>query len=133
MRIIRQAIFVNEELKNLIEGLEVELMQPEIRKSRERIHQLLADDFVEFGSSGKVHTKEDELEYLPNNTDVEYSLSDFKGKMISEDTVLATYVARKKEVKTGAIQFSLRSSIWQKRNGSWQLTFHQATPTGTKS
>lgn len=44
---------MDRELAELIERLETELLQPEVRRSPDRISELLADDFIEFGISGK--------------------------------------------------------------------------------
>ncbi len=46
---------------DLIKNLEVELLQPEVRKSKERLNELLADDFFEIGESGKKYSKQDIL------------------------------------------------------------------------
>ena len=44
-----------------IKSLEVELLHPEVRKSKERLNELLADDFFEIGESGKNYNKQDIL------------------------------------------------------------------------
>ena len=41
---------MNKQLAKHIEGLEVALLQPEVRRSAKRISELLADDFIEFGT-----------------------------------------------------------------------------------
>ena len=53
---------MDRELAELIERLETELLQPEVRRSPDRISELLADDFIEFGISGK-STKQDMLRF----------------------------------------------------------------------
>ena len=35
-------------------ALEEDLLKPEVRKSADRVGRLLADEFIEFGSSGRV-------------------------------------------------------------------------------
>jgi hypothetical protein len=46
----------SDELMNTLRQLEVELHDPAVRSS-ERASQLLADEFVEFGSSGRIYAK----------------------------------------------------------------------------
>ncbi|WP_341937447.1 nuclear transport factor 2 family protein [Marinimicrobium sp. C2-29] len=61
---------------------EMELVSPSARASVERINELLADGFEEFGSSGRVITKTDVLKVdgpLPA-----YELSDFSVEILGE-------------------------------------------------
>ena len=119
---------VDNQLTTLIKNLEVELLQPSVRKSRERISELLADDFLEFGASGCRVNKDDVLEHLPKLTQAKYTVHDFATIQISPNAVLATYRAEKEVLSSGEKLFSLRSSLWQKRNEQWQVFFHQGTP-----
>jgi hypothetical protein len=41
-----------------LKGLEESLLDPDIRKSTQLV-ELLADEFIEFGSSGRVYTRDD--------------------------------------------------------------------------
>lgn len=49
--------YINKVVYEQIYDLEDRLLQPEIRRSREEISMLLADDFVEFGVSGRTFDK----------------------------------------------------------------------------
>jgi hypothetical protein len=49
----KRGIIMNNQLTKKVEELEVLLLQPEVRKSAIKINELLADDFIEFGMSGK--------------------------------------------------------------------------------
>lgn len=115
-------------LAELIKNLEIELLQPDVRKNTDRINELLADDFIEFGASGNKYTKNDILEHLPKLAKAKYTIYDFSAVQISPDTILATYRVEKEIVASKEKSFSLRSSLWQNRNGSWQMFFHQGTP-----
>lgn len=122
---------MNHNLAKLIENLEVSLLQPEVRRSAEKIGELLADDFVEFGMFGKRYAKQDFIETLPNSEEEKfekYVASDFEAKEIAADTVLLTYKASIEFLKTNKKILTLRSSIWQKRGENWQMIFHQGTP-----
>lgn len=109
-------------------NLETSLLWPEVRFSREKLNALLSDDFMEFGSSGSVYHKADTLQNLTTATNkVVYELSDFEAKELSESLVLTTFKT-KRIINDIDIVISLRSSIWKKFGGVWQIFFHQGTP-----
>ena len=112
---------------NTIKNFEIELLQPEIRKSTERLDELIADEFIEIGESGKQYNKQDILSALPMQTGLKFSLSDFKATEISSDVFLATFHLEKEITKSREKIISLRSSIWKNKNGKWQIVFHQGT------
>jgi hypothetical protein len=110
-----------EETKMFL-ALETRLHEKAVRDSRSRVAELIADDFVEFGKSGAVYDKEDILNALVGEQDdLEIEVSEFVARELSSDVVLVTY----KTTARGA--FANRSSIWVKRDGRWQMTFHQGT------
>ncbi|MBC1226760.1 nuclear transport factor 2 family protein [Listeria booriae] len=114
---------MNQDLKALLQNQEEQLLRPEIRTSKEALNQLLAADFFEFGSSGRVFRGEEIDEKGIGAVDMQ--LSDFEIKSLAPDVVLATYRIFNVEQK----QSSLRSSIWKFQNNRWQLVFHQGTKT----
>lgn len=116
------------ELTRQFYDLETTLLKPEVRASHEKLDELLADDFMEFGSSGSIYRKSNTLENLATNTDkVVYEVSDFEAKELSENLVLTT-CKTKRTINDVDIVVSLRSSIWKKTDGNWQMFFHQGTP-----
>lgn len=106
-------------LPKLIEALERSLLDSSVRQSTEQLSKLIADDFLEFGSSGKVYNKQDCIK--PDETSRKFVVSDFKIKELSKDVMLATY----KTTEDGIA--SLRSSIWQRYGDEWKMIFHQGT------
>jgi hypothetical protein len=114
-------------LKEQIYQLEDRLLQPEVRRSKEDIETLLADDFVEFGSSGRIFDKLQVVEGLPQSPIVPMIIEDFHVKVLSSDVVLATYRVVKKNEQREVMRNSLRSSIWKFIDGRWQMFFHQGT------
>lgn len=117
-----------DDINKTIYELELSLLEPEVRSSYERLNELLADDFLEFGSSGSVYNKPDTLKGLTASTDkVVFGVSDFETKELSENFVLTTFKT-KRTINDINIVISLRSSIWKKTNGNWQMFFHQGTP-----
>lgn len=115
----------SELLTTHLRELEESLLQPDVRKSQTLI-DLLADEFVEFGSSGRVYSKADLVETLQAETLSKQTTSHFKATYLSADAALLTYrihLHREPPV------FTLRSSIWCRAGGKWKMIFHQATIT----
>ena len=109
--------------------LEESLLTPRVRASREDLTKLLADDFVEFGSSGRTFDKQETIRSLQNEVwaPKKWSIRDFAVRELGRDVVLVTYQLSVQLRDSGATKSSLRSSVWVYRDGCWQLTFHQGT------
>jgi hypothetical protein len=116
-------------LSEQIYQLEDQLLQPEIRRSKEEIAKLLADDFVEFGSSGRIFDKIQVVEGLPHSPTVPMVIEDFQIKVLSSNVVLATYRVVRTNEPREEMKNSLRSSIWKFIDKRWQMVFHQGTRT----
>lgn len=110
-------------LEKHILHLEEQVMQYDVQK----IAMLLADDFLEIGSSGNSYTKQNQLDAasIGINASIKHTVTDFKIKELSTDLVLATYQTFRHHDSKRA----LRSSIWRKNTDTWQMVFHQGTPT----
>jgi hypothetical protein len=80
------------ELQEHICSLELNLLTDEVRSSAKRLSELLSDDFMEYGSSGRVWQRSD---YSGSNGigKVTIRISDFKIQRLAETVVLATYQA----------------------------------------
>ena len=87
---------------------------------------MLAEDFVEFGSSGGVWTRDQVIELLAVEISSPVLMEDFNCVSLGEDISLVTYRAVHADATKG--RSSLRSSIWVKESGEWRLKFHQGTP-----
>ena len=110
--------------------LEESLLRPDVRRSAEELDALIADDFVEFGASGRVFSKQDVLEAAAADElpDVRLPLSSCAVKMLSEWVALLTYRSVTSGPK-GAIASAIRSSVWVHDGRRWRLRFHQGTLT----
>ena len=116
---------MNGELEQWLHDAEESLLQPEIRRSADRIAALLAEEFVEFASSGKIYTKHQVITAIQHEESVPIEMQDIHAAEIAPDTVLVTY----RVVHAGSDRStSLRSSLWKQIKGSWQIVFHQGTP-----
>ena len=82
--------------------------------------RLIADDFVEFGRSGRVWTRNSIRGMLEGPLAAPMPIDRFGVARLADDVALVTY--------RGAM--ANRSSVWVRRGGRWQLRFHQGTPTG---
>ena len=112
-------------ISELIKALELELLQPEVRKSKERLNELIADDFVEISSSGKEYTKEDVINDLAGQGKINFTVQYFNTIEISPETILATYEVEKESSDNKEKIKSSRTSIWKNKDGNWQIVFHQ--------
>lgn len=115
----------------LFRVLELKLHRPEVRRSPDAVRALLADEFIEFGSSGKVYDKASIIEALVDEPAAEAALVpdvlDFAICPIAPDVVLITYRSSRRRVDGTAERVTLRSSIWKLIGGRWQMLFHQGT------
>jgi len=108
--------------------LEGRLLDPLVRHDPALVAPLLADDFFEFGASGRTFDKAAILKELKNEPDRPASLlTDLSARTLSPDIVLVTYRAHRRNPAGEIIHESWRSSIWVNRNQKWQITFHQGT------
>jgi len=123
-------------LSQHLEGLEVFLFDPVARRDIAAVSNLLADEFREFGSSGRIYTKLDILAELSVEQPVVITLTDFDCNLIAPTAALVTYKSLSSHDKRPPTQ-ALRSSLWVLRTAgarpvkssepSWQMVFHQGT------
>ena len=112
-----------------IRRLEERLLTPQVRASPEELTHLLADDFLEFGGSGRVFDRQEVIATLPLQPKEQLALTDFQVRLLAPTIALAMYRAVRSGEQQEAPQGSLRSSIWRCTAGRWQMVFHQGTPT----
>lgn len=102
--------------------LEQRLLDPAVRRSPTAVIPLFHPEFVEFGSSGRVYTKEMIVQMMVQETPGVVRIRDFDVREISDDVALVTYRTlgdRGKETR--------RSSVWLRSDSRWQIIFHQGT------
>jgi hypothetical protein len=109
--------------------MEERLLHPEVRSSGDELSRLLADDFIEFGSSGAIYNKQQIISSLAREQPMEWSIADFSVRVLADDVVLLTYRSTGRDPATAEEWHSLRSSIWKLHDARWQMIFHQGTPT----
>lgn len=114
------------ELADQLRELEESLLQAAVRKDASEVAALLADGFREIGSSGRVYSKAEVIALLQAEESLPLSLRDFEAALLSASLALVTYRALR-ETPDGEPVQSWRSSLWELRDGRWQMLFHQGT------
>ncbi|HMG87881.1 MAG TPA: DUF4440 domain-containing protein [Terracidiphilus sp.] len=117
---------LDEAIKAELERLELLLMEPAVRRNREHVGALMARDFVEFGSSGRVWTREATLELLATETYTPPQVENFAFRLLGPGVALVTYRTLRNDA-AGERTVTLRSSIWTWESERWKICFHQGT------
>jgi len=105
-----------------LHDLEMEVLSPETRGDPRRMGELLRDDFIEFGSSGRVYQKSMLIEMLTHEQHARVLIRDFAVREIADQAALVTY-----RTVGQAGQEARRSSVWVRTERRWQMVFHQGT------
>jgi hypothetical protein len=113
--------------RELLRQLEERLLQPEVRRSIQDVADLLADEFVEFGSSGRVFNKQQIIESLQHEEPAQSSMTEFRSIPLAPGVILTMYRVVRLNPSDAKPTASLRSSIWRLQDGQWKIVFHQGT------
>jgi glyoxylase I family protein len=84
------------------------------------LSDLIADDFLEFGASGRTWTAADVRTALATEPARDVPMEDFAVSRLAAGVALVTYRSRDP-------RHARRSSIWVRRRGRWVMCFHQGT------
>jgi len=98
------------------------MLDPDVRSDPGRVRDLLHDDFLEFGSTGRVYNKKVLLDMLKHERPSTVVIRDFAVRQLAPDTALVTY---RTVGQSG--QEARRSSVWIRQDGVWRMAFHQGT------
>lgn len=109
-----------------VESLERRLLDPQTRGSKPQLDALIADNFQEFGRSGRMWQKPEIIDSLSQAPDLNVAIDGIQSRQIGNDVVLITYTSRHIDEESETLTF--RSSIWQRHDEPWKIVFHQATP-----
>lgn len=111
---------------NVLKEQFLQLEQQLMYYRRTDFTQLLAEDFLEFGSSGGKMDKNFQFNHVTDDGLVAplFSLSDFDIRILAEHLVQTLFVTTHIETEKKAN----RSSIWRNEEGIWRMCFHQGTP-----
>jgi hypothetical protein len=112
--------------RETLERLEEELWREETRFDRHRVSELLANDFFEFGRSGRVYQKQDTIAVTRQQIEAVLPLPGFHVRLLDENIAQVTYNSAVTD--DGVVEHARRSSIWSRTIDGWVLRFHQGTP-----
>jgi len=122
------AIDMADELQAHLYELEERLTRTTEPDSAAVFDELLANDFVEFGRSGRVYNKRRVLEELPAQPPARIAIADFHVRQLADDLALVTYRTHVEGAAANEARHAVRSSIWRRSGSAWQMIFHQGTP-----
>ncbi|MCW8444165.1 DUF4440 domain-containing protein [Fluoribacter gormanii] len=86
--------------------------------------ELIDDEFIEYGSNGKMNDKNEAVRWLAEPSPLEIRGMNFETKFLSEDVILLSYISEIKENHGSESKFSRRISIWRKKNSTWTMILH---------
>ena len=110
-------------------ALEESLWRPATRFDRAYLAQVFADDFDEFGRSGKHWSREASIAADAAVFEAVLPLPNLRIRELGPDVALLTYRSETTYPDDGVTLVANRSSVWQRIDGTWRLRFHQGTPT----
>jgi hypothetical protein len=121
---------ISKELEEHLIAKEMDIVAAQERRDFSAVAAVLAEEFHEIGSSGKLFSKSEVLNAIQEVRIIDYSFDHFKLLPIDDEYVILTYIATVKRSHQGKEHCNRahRSSTWMKRDGSWLVVFHQATP-----
>jgi hypothetical protein len=82
---------LSDQDREILERLEEELWREETRFDIRRMEEVLAEDFFEFGRSGRFYGRADTLAIPRGPIDAVLPLSDFKARLLTQDLAQLTY------------------------------------------
>lgn len=112
--------------RELLQRLEEDLWREETRFDIPYMEQVLAEDFFEFGRSGRVYDREETLAVPRQPIEAALPLPDFAVRLLTAVVAQVTYNSAVSN--DGILEKGRRSSIWSRTANGWVLRFHQSTP-----
>jgi len=128
---INSQMNLDKEDRDVLQRLEEELWREETRFDLHRMNEVIAEDFFEFGRSGRYYRREDTLAIKPGPIAAILPLPNLKMRLLTPDVVQVTYNSA--VTYNGVVEHARRSSIWTRTSSGWQLRFHQGTPFNGKA
>lgn len=110
--------------KDSIRLYETCLFSKEFCQKEDNLRGLIHEDYMEYGASGKIYYRQEELNYLLClKEDRSIEITDFHQEYIKEDVILVHYRSKHLDKQKEA----LRTSVWVKTDEGWKIKFHQGT------
>jgi hypothetical protein len=115
------------DLERELRALEESHLRHEVRSSPESMRALLGEEFVEFGSSGRVFDRAAAIALVSGQAAFHSRLDKFSVRALAPEVALTTYRLSAWSESEDQARVTLRSSVWVHRAGRWVLVFHQGT------
>lgn len=109
------------QLQEHLHTLEERLLHPDRETDRTELTALLAPEFREFCTSGRIFNVGQLSNALLSSNPRTATMSHFYVTPLGQDSALATYHI------TTANSTSHHSSVWVRRGNEWKMLFHQGT------
>jgi len=109
------------QLQQHLHALEERLLHPDREPVRTALGALLAEDFKEFCTTGRIFNRHQLIDALLSSSPRAATMNYFYVIPLANEAALATYHV------TTASSTSHHSSLWVFRDNRWQLLFHQGT------
>ena len=103
---------IDGENREILGRLEEELWWEETRFDPVRMDELIADDFFEFGRSGRVYSKKDTLAIARQKLEAVLPLPYFCVRLISKNVAQVTY--NSEVTYDEVVEHARRSSLWSR-------------------
>ena len=110
-------------------AVERQLLDPAVRRDAHVVSELLADDFVEIGASGRLWTRDETIAELAvepaggAHARDAAETSDWTVRELAPGLAFVGYVSAR------AGRRVRRTSLLRLESGRWRMFFHQGTPT----
>ena len=118
---------MNMKLIDILIKKENQLLLPEIRHSTTKLKELLSENFIEIGSSGKKFRLKEVLENLSKEKDWSAKISNIEFRMINEDVAQLFYNCVIYHNLDDKGSYSIRNLNWTNESDTWKMIFHQGT------
>ncbi|PAJ75265.1 hypothetical protein CJF42_06350 [Pseudoalteromonas sp. NBT06-2] len=117
------------QLKQYLITLELKLIEPEVRRCKATLNQLITEDFMEYPASGGApYLKADVYDRLAGEILFTVTQQDYQLRVLADDVAQLVYRAKIFVSGRSDIKYSHRSSIYKYNGTQWQMQFHQGTP-----
>jgi ribonuclease HI len=117
------------EATQALEALELALARRDETAIPGGYQSVLHDSVVEFGTSGRVWTRDEILEALNSGPRVDaVTIEKFDVHIVRPGVFLVMYETTQTDPVTGLSSRQRRSSLWMREGDGFVLRFHQSTP-----
>jgi ribonuclease HI len=117
------------EAAQTLEALELALARRDETAIPGGYEGVLHDSVVEFGTSGRVWTRDEILEALRSGPRVDaVTIERFDAHVVRPGVFLVMYETTQTDPVTGLSSRQRRSSLWMREGDGFVLRFHQSTP-----